>query len=117
MHGVGPSELRSPAQSDTPEPIRLPSSVPIATSKPMAVLVPPPTIGGKVDGFIDDLINVFIDNPANCARQPHVVPLAMHVTSRLHAGTTRSRYPGDPHCRYPNWLLKADQRKSRPSWD
>ena len=41
---------------------------------------------GRVDGFIDDLINVFLDTPTNCRRQPHVVPLAMHVTSRPHAG-------------------------------
>ena len=36
----------------------------------------------RVDGFIDDLINVFADTPENCRMQPHVVPLAMHVTSR-----------------------------------
>ena len=41
---------------------------------------------GRVDGFIDDLINVFLDTPVNCANQPHVVPLAMHVTSRPHSG-------------------------------
>ena len=42
---------------------------------------------GRVDGFIDDLlINVFADTQANCRIQPQVVPLAMHVTSRPHAG-------------------------------
>ena len=108
MHGVGPSELRSPAQPDTPEPIRLPSSVPIATSKPMAVLVPPPTIlGGKVDGFIDDLINVFINNPANCARQPHVVPLAMHVTSRPPAGDNEEPLPRRPTLSIPKLVAEG----------
>lgn len=51
----------------------------------MAVLVPRPMRGGKVDSFVDDLINVFVDTLENCARQPHVVPLAMHVTSQPHA--------------------------------
>ena len=39
-----------------------------------------------MDDFIDDLINVFVDTPANCRIQPHVVPLAIHITSRPHAG-------------------------------
>jgi hypothetical protein len=52
----------------------------------MAVSVPP-LEAGKVDVFIDDLIDVFPDSPENLARKPHVVPLAMHVTSRPHAGT------------------------------
>ena len=54
----------------------------------MAVEIPVDTAGsvGRVDGFIDDLINVFLDTPENCKRQPYVVPLAMHVTSRPHAG-------------------------------
>lgn len=50
------------------------------------VVVPPPPATGQVDGFIDDLINVFLDTDDNCRRQPHVVPLAVHVTSRPHAG-------------------------------
>ena len=62
----------------------------------MAVLVPRPGRGGKVDGFIDDLINIFVDTPENCARQPHVVPLAMHVTSRPHAGDNEEPVPRRP---------------------
>jgi len=80
-----PTELRSPVQGDTPKPIRLPDSIPIARACAQAV-EPPPTPEGRVDGFIDDLINVFLDTDRNCARQPHVVPLAVHVTSRPHAG-------------------------------
>ena len=102
-----PSELRSPAQPDKPEPIRLSPCVPIATSKPMAVLVPSPIIGGKVDGFIDDLINVFIDNPANCARQPHVVPLAMHVTRRPHAGDNEEPLPRRPKLSIPKLMAEG----------
>ena len=79
--------VRSPAQPHTPAPRRQPASVPLAQAKPMAVQVPTTGINeGRVDCFIDDLINVFLDTPENCRRQPHVVPLAMHVTSRPHAG-------------------------------
>jgi hypothetical protein len=53
----------------------------------MAVIVPP-LEAGKVDVFIDDLIDVCPDSPANLTRKPHVAPLAMHVTSRPHAGTS-----------------------------
>jgi hypothetical protein len=80
-----PSTLRSPDQPVTPEPKRLDASVPFGPARPMAVTVPP-VITGRVDGFVDDLINVFLDTIENCLRQPHVVPLAMFVTSRPHAG-------------------------------
>ena len=83
-----PSETHSPAQPRTPEPKRIEDGTPIAPGKRMAVQIPIPKSGpiGRVDGFIDDLINVFLDNDLNCRIQPHVVPLAMHVTSRPHAG-------------------------------
>jgi hypothetical protein len=80
-----PEVLRSPDQPVTPQPIRLGPEVPFAVALPMAVSIPP-VITGRVDGFIDDLINVYLDTIANCQRQPHVVPLAMFVTSRPHAG-------------------------------
>ena len=83
-----PAEVHSPMQPVAPPPRRLGSDVPIRPGKAMAVEIPVDTAGsmGRVDGFIDDLINVFLDTPENCKRQPHVVPLAMHVTSRPHAG-------------------------------
>ena len=83
-----PVELHSPAQPNVPTPKRLPDDVPVAESRRMAVDIPIPTCGpiGRVDGFIDDLINVFLDTPMNCRTQPQTVPLAMHVTSRPHAG-------------------------------
>ena len=102
-----PVELRSPAQPETPEPIRLHSDIPIARGREMAVLVPRPTMGGKVDGFIDDLINVFVDTPENCARQPHVVPLAMHVTSRPHAGESEEPVPRRPILSLPKLIAEG----------
>ena len=83
-----PEALRSPAQEEAPLPIRMDQAIPFASGRPMAVGIPITDAErvGRVDGFIDDLINVFVDSPENCRRQPHVVPLAMHVTSRPHAG-------------------------------
>jgi hypothetical protein len=51
----------------------------------MAVIVPV-TVTARTGGFIDDLIQVFLDTPDNLARAPHSVPLAIHLTSRPHAG-------------------------------
>jgi hypothetical protein len=41
---------------------------------------------GRVDVFVDDVIDVFPDTPGALGRYPHVVPLAMELTSRVHAG-------------------------------
>jgi hypothetical protein len=82
-----PGTLRGPDQPDTPVPKRLDPSIPYAAAREMAVIVPP-LEAGKVDVFIDDLIDVYPDSLANLARKPHVAPLAMHVTSRPHAGTS-----------------------------
>jgi hypothetical protein len=83
-----PATLKSPDQTVTPDPIPLGPEIPVASALPMAVTIPP-VITGRVDGFIDDLINVFLDTLENCRRQAHVVPLAMFVTSRPHAGDTQ----------------------------
>jgi hypothetical protein len=80
-----PATLRSPDQPVTPTPIRDLPDVPVATARPMAVHKPT-TATSCVDGFIDDLINVFLDSAYNLSRQPHTVPLAMFLTSRPHAG-------------------------------
>ena len=98
--------MRSPAQIQTPEPVRLPKGVPMATGKVMSVMVPA-TRGGKVDGFIDDLINVFLDTPENCDRQPHVVPLAMHLTSRPHAGDEEEPIPRRPILSLPKLMAEG----------
>jgi hypothetical protein len=90
-----PSTTFSPAQAKVPDPIRLSTTVPWAQAKTMSVTVPY-TTGGRVDGFIDDLINVFLDSPDNLIRQTQSVPLAMHITSRPHAGDASEPIPRRP---------------------
>jgi hypothetical protein len=102
-----PDEIRSPAQPQTPEPRRLPADVPIVQARRMAVSIPPTKAGGRVDGFIDDLINVFLDTPGNCRRQPHVVPLAMHLTSRPHAGDNEEPIPRRPILSIPKLIAEG----------
>jgi hypothetical protein len=102
-----PMECRSPAQPVTPEPLRLPASVPIARARRMAVHIPPTKAGGRVDGFIDDLINVFLDTPVNCLRQPNIVPLAMHLTSRPHAGDEEEPIPRRPILSIPKLIAEG----------
>jgi hypothetical protein len=96
-----PSALHSPAQPIAPAPVHLHDSIPIALASPLGV-IPPLAPHGRVDGFIDDLINVFSDMEENCARLPHVVPLAIHATSRPHA-----RYDVEP---VPRRLLLSDEK-------
>ena len=67
-------------------PKRVCSTVPYAPALPMAVRIPSITTG-RVDVFVDDVIHVFPDIPGALERYPHVVPLAMELTSRVHAGT------------------------------
>ena len=90
-----PLKTFSPAQPTVPAPIRLPLTIPLATAKAMAVLAPY-TEGERVDGFIDDLINVFLDTPSNLIRQTQSVPLAMQITSRPHSGNTEEPIPRRP---------------------
>jgi hypothetical protein len=63
----------------------LSDNVPFATSRPMAVSVSV-TLTSRHDCFIDDVIQVFLDTLYNRARMPSIVPLAIHVTCRPHAG-------------------------------
>jgi hypothetical protein len=78
-------KLRSPDQPETPDPILLSPEISIARAMPLAVHIPT-TVTARTDSFIDDLIRVFLDRPDNRAREPHAVPLAIHVTSRPHMG-------------------------------
>jgi hypothetical protein len=80
-----PEQLRSPAQPVTPTPSELSEEIPFGQARQTAVKLPPNS-NSRTDGFIDDLITIFLDTPNNRRRSPHVVPLAMHVTSRPHAG-------------------------------
>ena len=102
-----PETLRSPAQPESPEPVRLPENIPVARARRMAVVLPMSKAGGRVDGFIDDLINVFADTPDNCRRQPHVVPLAMHVTSCPHAGDANEPVPRRPILSLPKLIAEG----------
>jgi hypothetical protein len=82
-------------------------SVPFGPAWPSTAVTVPPIITGKVDGFVDDLINDFLDTVDNCHRQPHVVPLAMFVTSCPHTEEDKDTFLGvqvgpywRPHSRY-----------------
>jgi hypothetical protein len=86
-----PSELHSPAQQSTPEPGQMADEVAFATAQPIAMGIHV-TATARTDSFIDNLILVFLDTPENRQRCPHAVPLAIHVTSRPHAGDQSSKY-------------------------
>ena len=79
------NSLRSLAQPETPPPVLLPPTIEVARAMPLAVSIPT-TVSARTDSFIDDLIRVFLDTPENREREPHVVPLAIHATSRPHMG-------------------------------
>lgn len=80
-----PASLYNPDQPTTPTAqIRGPTSS-LGKASPLSVHVPTSSTS-RVDGFIDDLICVFLDTEENHIRAPHAVPLAMFVTSRPHAG-------------------------------
>ena len=81
-HGVTHSSMM-PSQPLSTK--RVAPSVPFACARPMAVHLPSIT-NGRVDVFVDDVIHVFPDTPGSLERLPHVVPLAMELTSRVHAG-------------------------------
>jgi hypothetical protein len=78
-----PAQVRSPGQPVTPTPKQ--DDEPFGKALPTAIKVPT-SLTAKTDEFIDDLITVFRDTPENWERALHTVPLAMHVTSRPHAG-------------------------------
>jgi hypothetical protein len=82
-----PDLLKSPAQPRTPAPKLSTDEAPLAIACALAVRIPVKHTA-RVDCFIDDLINCFLDTESNRSRQPHVVPLAMHCTSRPHAGAS-----------------------------
>jgi hypothetical protein len=63
----------------------LPSDVLIAKARPITFHIPT-TVMARTDSFNNDLLQIFLNTPLNCAREPHAVPLAIHVTSRPHMG-------------------------------
>ena len=103
-----PESTKSPAQPVAPPPRRLEPNVPFGEGKKMAVEIPLPAAdAARVDGFINDLVNTFLDTPENCRRQPHVVPLAMNVTSRPHAGEENEPIPRRPILSQPKLLAEG----------
>jgi hypothetical protein len=80
-----PDQLKSPAQSHTPDPEEQPGDKPLAQARSMSVGIPT-GVTARTDCFIDDLIRAFLDTPENRRKEPHAVPLAVHVTARPHAG-------------------------------
>ena len=80
-----PRVLFSPSQPKPPIPLRLPASVSFAPAARLAVNLQTP-YNGMVDCFIDDLINVFLDEGDHWEREAQLVPLAIHACSRPHAG-------------------------------
>ena len=107
--------LRSPAQPETRSPTILPDDVQIARAMSSAVHVPT-KITARSDGFIDDVIWVFLDTPWNREKEPHTVPLAIHVTSRPHAGETEAVKRREIVTQ-PNSWKRVGQQKPRSSLD
>jgi hypothetical protein len=89
-----PDTLFNPTQVETPVPELIPDKVPLGLAFEMSLL-PPPVQEGKVDvlGFIDNLINIFLDTEKKWRLQPHVVPLAAHLTNRPHSGDESGPVP------------------------
>ena len=85
------SKLGRPDQPVTPELKRLDSSILHVPAREVAAVIPA-IEARKVDVVINNLIDIFPDLPENLVRNPYVVPLAMHVTSRSHA-RDRDREP------------------------
>jgi hypothetical protein len=44
----------------------------------------PTNVTGRMDSFIEEPIQVFLDTHANREQKPHAIPLAIHGTSQPH---------------------------------
>jgi hypothetical protein len=80
--------LQNPDQVATPTLIIRYDPTCFAPAKALAFNMPLSSTA-QVDGFIDDLIVVFLDTQTNRAKAPHAVPLAMHVLSWPRVGTAQ----------------------------
>lgn len=80
-----PERVNNPIQTTAPLPTLVPSDIPIAPARQLAVTIPT-SVTGRSDSFIDDLIRVFLDTEENRLAQPHAVPLAIWVSNRPNAG-------------------------------
>ena len=70
--------LFSPSQPTPPISKRLDPAVSFSPAAQLVVDIPAPYNSG-VDCFINDLINVFLDNGDNWRRKAQIVPLAIHI--------------------------------------
>jgi hypothetical protein len=106
-----PALLCSLTQPKPPAPKLSESTAPLARAVKMAVCIHV-THTARVDGLSDNLINMFLDTEENREREPHVIPLTMHCTSRPHSG---DQEPAGEYSRSP-WR-KECQRKTRKCGD
>jgi hypothetical protein len=110
-------ELHNPDQAETPTPILRYNPPCLAPARDPAFHIPLSSTA-RVDGFIDDLIVVFLDTASNRAKAPHAVPLAMHVTSRPHAGAEEEPVPRRNILSLPKLLAEGtpDERQIVLGW-
>lgn len=80
-----PKKTHPPFRTTVPEPNRNGRGEGIAPAKEMAYKIPT-TCPSRTDDFVDDLINVCIDDEGWLERGGIAPPLAVHVTSRPHEG-------------------------------
>ena len=80
-----PLSLRSLFQPEVSPPKCMDEETPIARAMPLAVDIPMTTTSPS-NCFIDDTIRMILDTLWNRRKEPCVVPLAVHVTSRPHTG-------------------------------
>jgi hypothetical protein len=83
-----PTRVHSPVPNN-PTFKELGEDVPFAQSRPMAGNIPV-TLTSRHDCFIDDVIQIFLVTLWSRQRMPAIVPLAIHVTCRPHAGDDES---------------------------
>ena len=76
-----PSICRSPLQDMMGEINRLDDSVPFHPGRPLAVDVEKKPRGFH-DVYLDDMVQLFIDNDDNIQRAPSIIPLVLHLLVR-----------------------------------
>jgi hypothetical protein len=86
-------EVKSPLAQCT-EPISDEAGSPLAQARELSVGIPV-TTEGRSDCFVDDIIRVSLEqeNQIEYEKQTQTVPLAVHVTTRPHAGEDREPVP------------------------
>ena len=81
-----PSETSSPTQPSVPKPKYLPYDIPIVEAKELAFEISVDD-KGRINIYLDDNIEIGLDDPKVIPRHFEAVPLAVHVTMRPNAGT------------------------------